>query len=261
VCGAVWRVREDAYRSGCASCLREENKMKELVLSIKKFFTPKSPKLEEITYPKEILVNKWEAYKKAWEARDFEIRNYWVRTAYFWAFQVASFTGYFAVLAKSTNQENCEIVYCVNCIGFITALAWALINEGSKKWQKNWEDHIDVLEDDITGPLYKTISMNSNYSVSTINKMISIFFTIIWLILGVNYFCDNITIKNTGRPAWIVIILTILVLCFSFIMIFGGGKTNYVHEKTVFYKIQTKDELCQKKSKKLKANDVAPFGE
>lgn len=42
------------------------------------------------------------AYEKAWDARKFEIDNYWKRTTYFWAFQITSFTGYLAVLNSNS---------------------------------------------------------------------------------------------------------------------------------------------------------------
>ncbi|MGH8568044.1 MAG: hypothetical protein ACREXU_08475, partial [Gammaproteobacteria bacterium] len=31
------------------------------------------------------------------------------------------------------------------------------VNRGSKFWQENWENHVDLLEDQIMGPLYKTV--------------------------------------------------------------------------------------------------------
>src|SRR5258705_6442151 len=57
------------------------------------------------------------AYEKAWDARKFEIDNYWKRATYFWAFQAASFTGYFAILSSSSyNQipkKNPETLYSI----------------------------------------------------------------------------------------------------------------------------------------------------
>jgi hypothetical protein len=218
--------------------------MKEFLVSIINAFKLRRAILTKISYPQEIINKKDEAYKKAWEARDFEIHNYWSRTAYFWAFQVASFTGYFAVIDPASISQNNDIVYCVNCIGFITALAWTLTNAGSKKWQKNWEDHVDILQDGVTGPLYKTISMNMNFSVSNINKLVSLFFTFIWVGLGIKFFHDNITLPEftyNGSPAVVVIILTVLVLTFSYLMIFGYGKTNHVHKRAAFYDREIKE--------------------
>src|SRR5690606_13259251 len=95
------------------------------------------------------------AFEKAWDARKFEIDNYWKRTTYFWAFQVTSFAAYLAILNsdsyKLTPSKNPSLLYCSIAFGFITSLAWALINIGSKFWQRHWEKHIDMLEDKITG--------------------------------------------------------------------------------------------------------------
>lgn len=66
-------------------------------------------------------------YNKAWEAKNFEIENYWKRATYFWAFQIASFAGYFTVIGSKAYSENPQVLYFVVCIGFITALAWTLL--------------------------------------------------------------------------------------------------------------------------------------
>ena len=128
----------------------------------------------------------------AWSAKNFEIDNYWRRATYFWAFQVASFAGYFAVFSSSFYEENTEVLYCVVCIGFVTAFAGALSNNGSKSWQRNWENHVDMLEDKVTGPLYKTVSVQDTYSVSKINEIVSRFITTIWFILAIKYFSESV---------------------------------------------------------------------
>lgn len=58
-------------------------------------------------------------------------------------------------------------------LGFLFSVAWILANKGSRHWQKNWEKHMDLLEDYVTGPLYKTFSSNSSYSLATINLYLS----------------------------------------------------------------------------------------
>ena len=99
----------------------------------------------------------FKAYEKAWDARKFEIDNYWKRTTYFWAFQITSFTAYLAILNSNSYNasppKSPEILYCIIAFGFITSLSWALINIGSKFWQRHWEKYIDILEDEVTGPL------------------------------------------------------------------------------------------------------------
>ena len=77
---------------------------------------------------------------------------------------------------NASPPKNPSILYCAISFGFITALAWSLINVGSKFWQRHWEKHLDMLEDKITGPLYKTVyayKTTKTFSVSKINSIIS----------------------------------------------------------------------------------------
>ena len=136
-------------------------------------------------------------YKKAWEAKNFEIENYWKRANYFWAFQVASFAGYFTFISSKGYETNPQVLYFIICIGFITGLAWIYTNKGSKTWQRHWEIHVDMLEDQITGPLYKIVTAPKTYSVSKINEIVSRFINSIWIFLAIKYFSDNITLNYT----------------------------------------------------------------
>jgi hypothetical protein len=131
------------------------------------------------------------ALREALDNRKFEIDLYWKRAAYFWTFIAAAFAAYF-VLQKDGYPS---LVYVVTCLGFIFSLAWYFVNRGSKFWQQNWEMHVDLLEDDIAGPLYKTVLRPREYklrdltdaypfSVSKINQILSLFVTFVWLILA-----------------------------------------------------------------------------
>lgn len=177
-------------------------------------------------------------YKKAWEAKNFEIENYWKRANYFWAFQVASFAGYFAVFGSNAYLKNPQILYFVICIGFISSLAWVFINIGSKTWQRHWENHVDMLEDTVTGPLYKIISKKKTYSVSKINEIISRFFTTIWIIIGIKYFIDHLTLKwtNFSDIDFLVLLSTIATFYFAGAMIWGHGRGRFGKRDIKFYK-------------------------
>jgi hypothetical protein len=131
-----------------------------------------------------------EALKNALDIRKFEIDLYWKRATYFWAFIAASFAGYFA-LQNTANSAN---VYVVACLGYLFSLAWYLVNRGSGSWQRNWECHVDLLEDEIMGPLYKTLINRRSYrlrdlaepyafSPSRINNLLSLGVTVAWGIL------------------------------------------------------------------------------
>jgi hypothetical protein len=54
-------------------------------------------------------------------------------------------------------------IYVVTCLGFLFSLAWYFVNRGSGAWQRNWESHVDLLEDEIMGPLYKTTLNRHTY--------------------------------------------------------------------------------------------------
>jgi hypothetical protein len=128
------------------------------------------------------------AFDLAHDIRKFEIGLYWQRAAYFWTFVSVTFGVLYVVDAKF------EFSYIVACFGFVFSLAWYFVNRGSKAWQKNWEFHVDLLEDEISGPLYKTI-INKNtfrfgdfldgypFSPSKINHVLSLFVTGVWVFL------------------------------------------------------------------------------
>jgi hypothetical protein len=95
------------------------------------------------------------ALELALDIRKFEIGLYWQRAAYFWALIAAAFAGYFAILSADKLTDKEYLAYIVSCIGLIFTWAWFLVNRGSKYWQENWENHVDMLENDVVGPLYK----------------------------------------------------------------------------------------------------------
>jgi len=137
------------------------------------------------------------ALELALDIRKFEIGLYWQRAAYFWALIAAAFAGYFAILSADKLADKEYLAYIVSCIGLIFTWAWYLVNRGSKYWQENWENHVDMLENDVVGPLYKTVlhrpekrQLFEQYvlgpqaiSVSKINLIVSIFTIAIWLAL------------------------------------------------------------------------------
>jgi len=140
-----------------------------------------------------------QSLKCALEIRKFEIELYWKRAAYFWTLIAAAFAAYFVLQSVESTVKDPSSIFLVTCIGFILSLGWYLVNRGSKYWQENWERHVDVLEDEIIGPLYRTNLARTEcsiikphdsfpFSVSRINQMISLFITVIWLALGIHSF-------------------------------------------------------------------------
>ena len=123
------------------------------------------------------------AYEQAADIRKFEIDKYWSRTGYFWAFIVSIYGAYFAVLTTMCKIEsNCQTpsfshgeipLLILAGLGLFFSFLWYLANKASRHWQENWEEHMNLLEDEITGPLYKTFLADKSYSVSGINILAS----------------------------------------------------------------------------------------
>jgi hypothetical protein len=210
-----------------------------LLISIIRIFWKKydgdTTPLSETEYKNALLTSNQEqrkaAYEKAWESRKFEIENYWKRATYFWTFLVPAFAGYFAVINSASYKEfdslNHVELYLIICIGFLISIAWALVNKGSKSWQRHWEIHVDLLEDTITGPLYKIIHPTKTYSVSKINELVSWFFAFVWLLLAFKYKADQklgfifLTKGDLNIP---VTLSTIAVCLFVLSMTKGYGR-------------------------------------
>lgn len=115
---------------------------------------------------------KWEkAYERACKSREFEIELYWKRTAYFWAFITTIYVAYYKVLKNIYCGEFWHFPLLVlSGLGLFFAVAWVLTSKGSRHWQENWEHHVSLLEDKVTGPLFKIFEPNS-FSVSKVNLM------------------------------------------------------------------------------------------
>ncbi len=138
------------------------------------------------------------ALEKAWHVRDFEIEMYWKRATYFWAFIASTFALYFAVISSDNYNkvgyfQLHVFEFLIICLGLLLSLSWYLVNRGSKKWQSNWEGHIDRLEDNFTGPLYKVVSSNKSHSVSRVNQIVSEIVLSIWGFLFCKYLIVIIT--------------------------------------------------------------------
>lgn len=137
------------------------------------------------------------AFRQVCDIRKFEIELYWKRATYFWALIAVAFAGYLAILSSEHMQHQYFLSMIAAAIGGVFTFAWFLANRGSKYWQENWENHLDLLEDNVTGPLYKTLlerpgfdTITERYitgplsvSVSKINQWVSVFVFFIWVLL------------------------------------------------------------------------------
>jgi hypothetical protein len=94
-------------------------------------------------------------YYTALDTRKFEIDLFWKRSLFFWGFIAAAFVGYAAFSGDKTNNPNLRLL--ISLFGLVCSFCWTLVNRGSKYWQENWEQHVDVLEDEVTGSLFKDL--------------------------------------------------------------------------------------------------------
>lgn len=189
-----------------------------------------------------------EAYKQAADIRKFEIELFWKRATYYWAFILAAFTAHFALLGMlfSDCEKNFSLseIYCLpglslfalattSLVCFFFSFAWTLVNKGSKFWQKNWEAHLDMLENEVTGKLYQTyLNTNSDefdqcpwnckaydYSVSKITMVTSIALSLISAFLTAFYIgllmekYWNLPFLKCRNFIWLRLPIALLLLC------------------------------------------------
>lgn len=188
------------------------------------------------------------ALTQALDIRKFEIELYWKRATYFWTFIGATLAGFFAVQASAaTNKQDLSVI--LSCLGMVFSFGWICVNRGSKYWQENWEKHVDLLEDKVTGPLYKiVISRNkinkkseklihlatgpSAISVSKVNQLISLYVFILWICLLV-YSLPEFKYQNEIHWFYTLLVTLSFTACVSFLWVgktYGGG---YFHIATL----------------------------
>ncbi|MFM5135421.1 RipA family octameric membrane protein [Aeromonas rivipollensis] len=199
------------------------------------------------------------AFGQVSDIRKFEIELYWKRATYFWALIAVAFAGYFSILASEHMPSKFFLSLIVSCIGFVFTFAWFLSSRGSKYWQENWENHLDLLEDKVTGPLYKTLLERPGHinlaeklitgplsvSVSKINQWVSIFIVFAWCLL-VGFSAYN-SLKPLGlsKEQWLniglhaLVIVIALAVCF---MMFGFGQTHKDKHSPTVVERETKIE-------------------
>ncbi|WP_068306705.1 hypothetical protein [Pararhodobacter sp. CCB-MM2] len=137
-----------------------------------------------------------EAWKIAHELRRFEIDLLWRRSTYFWGLQIAAFAG-FGVMAGTSVSESAGadlpdplimpvFLLAISLFGLAGSLAWYWAAKASKIWMYNWEMHIDFLEDEFSGSLYKTVFFRGNgavFSLTGINEAVTLVTVVIWTFL------------------------------------------------------------------------------
>lgn len=194
------------------------------------------------------------AYNAAADIRKFEIELFWKRATFFWAFITAIYTAYYNVLTKIYEYKCGNIskfshgsipLLVLSGLGLFFCFSWLLSSVGSKHWQENWEKHLDLLEDDVTGPLYKTYEAGKAYSESKIT------ITAGWVVTACSYglllyeFANMILyhskFKKCCTSAILIIAFSIIIAAcmFSYSRIVIGNTSN--SGKIVFQKKEYED--------------------
>lgn len=194
------------------------------------------------------------ALELALDMRKFEITLYWQRTAYFWALIAAAFAGYFVVLGAEHLADRTFNAFCLACIGFIFSFAWFRVNRGSKFWQENWEHHVDLLEDTVCGPLYKTVLQGERpatlsfawfdgaapVSVSRVNQWVSLFTLVVWAILAV---VQVLPLNASAPVGWRYVAIVAATVVFS--LLIGTRTKSKLGEDMDALVIMRKSFLCK----------------
>lgn len=184
-------------------------------------------------------------YEKAYEAaekiRQFEIGLFWKRATFFWAFITAIYTAYFNVLTKIYKYKCDDItlykhgtipLIILSALGLFFCFSWLLSSIGSKHWQENWEKHLDLLENKVTGPLYKTYEAGKAYSESKITIAAGWIVTICSYGLLLFEFMSMLICKlRRDRPIFIFycfisFAIIVIVLLFAYSVVVTGNTKN-----------------------------------
>ena len=189
------------------------------------------------------------ALKQALATRQFEIELYWKRATYFWTFIGAAFGGFAAVQAVDKALRE-ELSLVLGCLGLVFSVAWYCVNRGSKFWQENWENHVDLLEGDTSSPLFKIVTRRSKskgylkpiwcflkdtltgpapLSVSKINQLISVFVVFIWLALLCKVSPGFASRRTDIDILYTSLFLATALICLAF---FTLGRTDNVNYKS-----------------------------
>lgn len=122
------------------------------------------------------------ALDRAHELRRFEIENYWRRSTYFWGFQLAALAA--LAVARQSGTIDPIVLMIVAILGMATAYTGYLTAQGSKFWQRNWEGHVDLLENEVEGLLHKTVLVRKRRfarSVSQASERLWAVLTVGWI--------------------------------------------------------------------------------
>jgi hypothetical protein len=87
----------------------------------------------------------------------------------------------------------------------------------------------------VIGKLYKTVTSNKTFSVSKINELISLFFTLMW---GLNLLSQlfNNHFDFSGEIDYKILLPLIITLYISYQMFFGKGRGRFKKREINLYR-------------------------
>jgi hypothetical protein len=187
------------------------------------------------------------ALERALDIRKFEIDLYWKRAAYLWTFIATTLAGFVVIQASSVQHKTDMSVLLAN-LGIVFSFGWFCVNRGSKCWQENWEYHVDMFENEINGPLYKVVMTRSEpsdtgerivhlltgpspLSVSKINQFISLFVTLMWIVLLV-YSLPPVRTDAPVNGYYIALLTLTFIICIAFLTLGRTSTGGYWHRAT-----------------------------
>lgn len=188
------------------------------------------------------------ALSQALDIRKYEIEHYWKRATYFWAFIAATFAGFIAIQTSSAIEKT-DFSVLICSLGIVFSFGWYCVNRGSKFWQENWEKHVDMLEDNVNGPLYKVVLSRSKpigfrqnlvhfitgpsaLSVSKINQIISLYITVVWIGL-LTYSLPKFSWSKDINYFYSFLVVLTIVTCISFFKLAKSYHGGYWHIATI----------------------------
>lgn len=191
--------------------------------------------VDNLSYDEKKKAKIEKAYDVVSDIRKFEIELFWKRATFFWAFIAAIYTAYYHVLTKiyfidnHYNHGSIPLIVLAS-LGLFFCFSWLLSSKASKHWQENWENHLDLLEDEVTGPLYKIYQANS-YSVSNITIIAG------WVVSVCAYcllifefvsFIDSYILPNQilNLITSIIFSILVIVLLFFYSQVVKGNQNN-----------------------------------
>jgi hypothetical protein len=125
--------------------------------------------------------------------RNFEIELFWKRFNYFWLISAAALVGY-----VSAKERTDAILLLISCFGLVSAVAWTLLNIGSKWWQEAYEERVKKYERVLEDGFFTKHAVPSKrlfifrlrrFSVTAIAVAISAFSAALWFGLATWHFC------------------------------------------------------------------------